>query len=273
MFHSSAAPLIRLAPGSVHLWLASCDRYSEAELDTLCRPVLHPQELEEAQGLHFPADRHQFRLTRFLVRTLISNYWPVAPQDWLFATNEYGRPEIDHPHARASGLSFNLSHTRNLVALVITVGAAAGVDVEDITARQVSLDIARRYFASDEVAALRALSPDQQQYRFFEYWTLKEAYIKARGMGLSLPLDKFSFHFPAASEVALSICDELADDPARWRLWQLRPTPQHLLAICAQRLPQQPTSLTVRWAAPGCGATVPLPMPALAGQADIIRSN
>jgi 4'-phosphopantetheinyl transferase len=180
----------------------------------------------------------------------LSRYVCIHPQEWIFSTNSYGRPEIVNAQARAEGLSFNISHTHSLIVLGVTKRRALGVDVENCRARQVSIDIADRYFAPQEVAVLTAAPLDQQQYRFFEYWTFKEAYIKARGMGLALPLDKFSFHYPDDHSVEITIHPELADDSARWQFWQFRPTPEYLVAICAERAGAQPLSLIVRRVVP-----------------------
>src|SRR5205823_5574435 len=116
---------------------------------------------------------------------------------------DYGRPET--ANSEASNLSFNISHTHSLIVLGVTRGRALGVDVENFRAREVSIDVADRYFAPQEVAVLNASPQHEQQYRFFEYWTFKESYIKARGMGLSLPLDKFSFHYPDDGAVGIDI--------------------------------------------------------------------
>src|SRR6185295_2220740 len=108
-----------------------------------------------------------------------------------------------NPEAAEAGLSFNISHTRSLIVLAVAKERAVGVDVENVQAREIEIRVADRFFAVPEVAALHAVPPDRQQYRFFEYWTFKESYIKARGMGLSLPLGKFGFHFPAERAVEI----------------------------------------------------------------------
>jgi 4'-phosphopantetheinyl transferase len=131
-----------------------------------------------------------------------------------------------------------------------------GVDVENVLAREVSIDIADRFFAPTEVAALAVVPSDLQQARFFEYWTFKESYIKARGMGLSIPLDKFSFHYPHDQAVELAIHPELADDPARWRFWQFRPTPDYLVAVCAERYDAHSSAIVVRKVIPMAGEIV-----------------
>jgi 4'-phosphopantetheinyl transferase len=180
----------------------------------------------------------------------LSRYAHIHPGEWVFSTNPYGRPEIVNAEARDAGLSFNISHTHSLIVLGVTKGRALGVDVENFRAREVSIEIADRFFSPQEVAALTVAPARQQQYRFFEYWTFKEAYIKARGMGLSLPLDKFSFHYPDDRTVEIAIDPELADESARWQFWQFRPKPEYLVAICAERVGSQSSSLIVRQTVP-----------------------
>ena len=184
------------------------------------------------------------------MRTVLSRYVTIRPKDWVFLTNQYGRPEIANEYAKDACLSFNISHTNSLIVLAVAKRRSLGVDVENFCVREASIDVADRYFAPQEVAELTSAPSHQQQYRFFEYWTLKEAYIKARGMGLSLPLDKFSFHYPDDHAVEISIRPELADDSARWQFWQFQPTPEYLVAICAERVGAQSPSLIVRQAIP-----------------------
>lgn len=152
--------------------------------------------------------------------------------------------------AQARGLSFNLSHTRGLIALAVTRGRELGIDVENIATRAISLDVAERFFSPAEVAELSRVAPDRQQDRFFEYWILKESYIKARGMGLSLPLDGFSFEFPHHSAVNISINPELQDHADRWSFWQYRPTADYLMAICAERYFDDVPAISMRKFAP-----------------------
>jgi len=185
-----------------------------------------------------------------LFRSVLSRYAPLRREDWRFSTNPYGRPFIANPPVK-DVLSFNISHTRGLIALAVARERTLGVDVENLRRRDVSCEIAERYFAPAEVASLAATPPQEQQYRFFEYWTFKEAYIKARGLGLSLPLDKFSFHYPDDTTVEIAIDAALADVPARWAFWQVRPGPDYLLALCAERQAGvRPPRLILRQAVP-----------------------
>jgi 4'-phosphopantetheinyl transferase len=242
--------LIPLAPAEIHLWLAFYDEITDGTLHSAYRELLSPAEKGQESRFYFADDRRRYLITRALARAVLSRYAPVGPGEWVFSANAYGRPEIVNAQAREAGLSFNISHTRCLIVLGVTRGRALGVDVENFRAREAPIDIADRFFAPPEVAELAATPPHRQQYRFFEYWTFKEAYIKARGMGLSLPLDRFSFHYPNDHTVELAIHPELADEPERWQLWQFRPRPEYLAAICAERVGSQSSSLVVRQTVP-----------------------
>jgi 4'-phosphopantetheinyl transferase len=241
---------IPLPPAEIHLWLAFYDEITEERLHSAYRELLNAAEKEQELRFHFPSDRRRYLITRALVRTVLSRYVSIHPREWIFSTNAYGRPDIVNAQARDACLVFNISHTHSLIVLGVTKRRALGVDVENFRAREASIDIADRYFAPQEVAVLAAAPPQQQQYRFFEYWTFKEAYIKARGMGLSLPLEKFSFYYPDDHAVEIAIQPELADDSARWQFWQFRPTSEYLVAICAERVGAQCPTLIVRQAIP-----------------------
>jgi 4'-phosphopantetheinyl transferase len=242
--------IIQLTPAEIHLWLAFYDEITERRLHSAYRELLSPAEKGQESRFYFARDQRRYLVTRALTRTVLSRYAPVHPKEWVFSANVYGRPEIVNAQARDAGLSFNISHTHSLIVLGVTKSRALGVDVENFRAREVSIDIADRFFAPQEVAALAAVPPSRQQYRFFEYWTFKEAYIKARGMGLSLPLDRFGFHYPDDYAVEITICPELSDDSARWQFWQFRPRSEYLVAICAERVGAESPSLTIRQTIP-----------------------
>jgi 4'-phosphopantetheinyl transferase len=184
------------------------------------------------------------------VRTTLSRYVPVSPEQWAFSPNAYGRPEIANDNRAARAISFNLSHTNNLIVLGVTCLNALGVDVENVHVRPAACEVADRFFSPVEVAALHALPPEVQHRRFFEYWTLKESYIKARGMGLSIPLDQFTFHFQGESQVSMSVSPGLNDRAARWRFWQLQPSAHHLVALCVERSNHSTPELQTRRVVP-----------------------
>ena len=241
--------IIPLTSAVIHVWLTFYEAISEERLLVTYRELLNVAEREEESRFYLARDRQRYLVTRALVRTVLSRYASVDPKDSVFSTNAWGRPRIVGTQATDSCLSFSVSHTQGLIVLGVAKGRCLGVDVENFATHNISIDIASRYLAPQEVAALREAS-HQQQYRFFEYWTFKESYIKARGMGVSLPLDKFSFHFPDDHAVDLVIDPELGDDSSRWQLWQSRPTSEHVLAVCVEKISAQAPKLLVRETTP-----------------------
>jgi 4'-phosphopantetheinyl transferase len=232
---------------NIDVWLAFYHDIADESLHSTYRELLTEEERRKQVRFYFADDQRRYLVTRAMVRTVLSRYVPtVAPGDWRFSTNRYGRPQIDTPNGEAGGLSFNISHTRGLIALAVTGRRELGIDVENVVTREASIEIADRFFAPTEVAELGAVPPERQQDRFFEYWTFKESYIKARGMGLSIPLDQFSFHYPHERAVGIAIQPELGDDANRWEFWQYRPTADYLLAVCAERREGQAPTLTFR---------------------------
>src|SRR5262245_2183811 len=196
--------------------------------------LMSPDEHERMARFVFEKDRKAFLLTRALVRTTLSRYATVPPADWQFIANVHGRPEILDRPAGAPDLRFNISHTDGLIACAVTIGREVGVDVENI-GRRLLHDVAGRHFAPKEVSDLRALPEDEQDRVFFDYWTLKESYIKARGFGLALPLGDFAFKLNPPGPPTISFEPALEDDPATWQFMQHWPTPQHRLAIAVRR--------------------------------------
>jgi 4'-phosphopantetheinyl transferase len=228
--------MIELLPiRSVHVDLLTTEHPEAVAQEAAYLSLLSADEHERMRRLVFARDQRRFLFTRALVRTMLSRYAAVAPKDWRFATNAYGRPEVAGPPPGIPDLRFNLSHTDGLIACAVTIGREVGVDVENV-GRQLSHDIAGRFFAPREVDDLRALPPEQQSRVFFDYWTLKEAYIKARGFGLALPLGDFAFRLAPDRPPAISFEPALPDNPASWQFLQHWPTPQHRLGLAVRRV-------------------------------------
>lgn len=227
--------MIELLPfRAVHIDLVLTDNAETLARRDQYLPLLAPDERERMARLVFERDRHRFLLTRALVRTMLSRYAPVPPADWQFIANVHGRPEILDRPAGVPDLRFNISHTDGLIACAVTIGREVGVDVEHVN-RRLTQDVAARFFAPSEVAHLQSLPEDEQERVFFDYWTLKEAYIKARGFGLALPLGDFAFHLPPDGVPAISFEPSLPDDPATWQFLQDWPTPTHRLGLAIRR--------------------------------------
>ncbi|HEY0857137.1 MAG TPA: 4'-phosphopantetheinyl transferase superfamily protein, partial [Albitalea sp.] len=216
--------MIELPADEVHLWWADVDDTTDSPLAERCMQLMAPEEKQQHDRFHFAKDRRRYLATRALVRSALARYAPVAPAAWAFSSSEFGRPIIRNLEAQAAGLHFNISHTDRFVVLALSRARELGVDTETID-REAPLNVASSYFSPAEIQALMQLPPHQQHLRFWELWTFKESYIKARGQGLSLPLDRFSILLPHEGMVRLEIDTALGDTASLWQLWQLRPAP------------------------------------------------
>jgi 4'-phosphopantetheinyl transferase len=233
-----------------HLWVVRPTEIRDPEILAAYDALMTTEEREKVSRYRFEKDRHTSRITRALVRTTLSKYADVSPGDWRFVTNAYGRPEIDEPR-EARALRFNLSHTDGLVVCLVSRGREVGVDVEDRTRGGDLLEIADRFFSPFEVKALRALPLEAQMDRFFLYWTLKESYIKARGMGLSLSLSAFSFELDAPGRgIRIFFDPGFEDEPERWRFSALSYGRKHAIAAGVEATSPQEPRLVLREAFP-----------------------
>jgi 4'-phosphopantetheinyl transferase len=219
--------------GEAHLYFALEDQIREPALLAAYEALLTPEERARKQRYYFEKNRHEFLLTRALVRTVLSRYAPVRPSAWAFSANEWGCPAIATPEG--AGLRFNLSNTKGLVCCLVATDRDVGVDVEDTEREGDTVSIADRFFSPTEVAELHSLPEERRRARFFDYWTLKEAYIKARGMGLAIPLDHFSFLLASERPIGIAFDPLLPDDPASWQFEQIRPTSSHLISLAIRR--------------------------------------
>ncbi len=211
------------------VWIVLTDETALAErLESFCG-VLSADERSDVQRFIQPGDRVRFVLGRALARVMLSQFASVHPRAWRFRVTSHGRPELDMGGDLAR-IRFNVSHTRGLVACAVAPDRDVGVDVEYVD-RHLTHDVAGRYFSPLELADLEALPAAEQARAFFDYWTLKEAYIKARGLGLAIPLHHFSFVLRPGTPPIIRFAPELADDAASWQFVQSSPTPAHRLAV------------------------------------------
>lgn len=220
----------------VRVWLWPTEQ-APADLQQRYAHWLNDEERARCERLKIDRVRFEYVMTRVLARHALSTVEPaVDPAAWTFERNEHGKPEVVGPVGRAT-LRFNLSNTHGLVACAITRDVDVGIDIESRERDSDALAIADRYFSESEVIALRALPEHEQVRRFFEYWTLKEAYIKARGMGLAIPLGQFSFLLDGRSDQGIGIAfdERLQDNPAMWSFALHSVSAQHQLALALHR--------------------------------------
>jgi len=191
------------------------------------REGLDRAEQDRADRFYFSEDRVTYIGAHALKRRLLATVGGLAPSEWRFTIGPFGKPEID-PVLDRRRLRFNLSHTRGLVACAVAIERDLGLDVEAGDRVRNGIDIAGRFFAPAEVELLRAAAEAQRADAFVRIWTLKEAYIKATGRGLSCPLDSFAF---ALDPIGISFRAEVDDDPSDWQFVQSRPTSRHFMAL------------------------------------------
>ncbi len=253
----SRAPIVRVLPrDEVHLYYEVLDPAADAARAETARPILTDDEWNRCQRFAYADGLRERLAARFMVRSVLSRYAQVDPRDWRFEENAHGRPEVALP-TDAAHLRFNLSHADGLVTLVVSAHYEVGVDVERL-GRRARLAIADRFFAPSEVDALRALPEAEQPRRFLEYWTLKESYIKARGAGMSLPLDQFAFDVATPGRPAIRFADGFDDDPRAWQFDRLFVGTEHLVAVATRRGDASPISVLVQ-AFDGTAPTSALP--------------
>jgi 4'-phosphopantetheinyl transferase len=232
---------------TVDVWLTSLAAVGDDLLASYV-PLLSEAERERWRRFLVRAAGDQYLVGRALLRTTLSRYAPVPERAWIFETNDYGCPSVSAPAAFRE-LRFNLSHTAGLVACAVTRRSEIGVDVEN-TARDIDpLELAPTVFAEREVEDVAARTPEDRRQRFFAYWTLKEAYIKARGMGISLPLDGFWFDLVGASP-RIHFGESCPDRPERWSFSRWQPTPSHALAVAVATATRQAPRIRLRWILP-----------------------
>ncbi len=218
---TTAPPALALEPGWAHIYRLTLDPPPH-RLDGL-QALLNAAERERAARYHFDIDRQRFTAARGQLREILAAYLGQPPRSLEFSYNPQGKPGL--PGAR---LRFNLSHTLGIGLLAVTDGQEAGIDVEG-THRQVdSPGIVRRFFAPAEVDALFALPEAQRSRAFFDCWTRKEAYIKARGLGLSIPLDSFEVGLAPGQPPTLR-----APDPG-WQIYAIDPGPGFTAALVVE---------------------------------------
>jgi 4'-phosphopantetheinyl transferase len=216
---------------AIHLFLGSLDDVDIPDIRSACRELLCPREREQAERFTSDRRRREYVLAHGLVRAALSRFGPeVAPTAWRFERNRYGRPFISYPR-RTEPLHFSLSHTAGFVACAVSSCERIGVDVEATDRPVAHLEIARTFFSSAELSDLISVPPAQQKDRFFDLWTLKEAYAKARGLGFHLPLNEFSIRVAPGGKRGITFSGDLCDDPESWRFSQFSPSPRHRLAV------------------------------------------
>lgn len=231
----------------IDLWYTHVEKATTPELLRLYREWMTSEELERGARFLFEPVREQFLVTRGLVRWVLSNYCDVEPHEWVFEAGPHGKPSVLRPDTQRP--VFNISHTAGLIICGVSQAGPLGVDVECLERDKPFEELARRYFAPDEVDWFERTSPNERQQSFFRIWTLKEAYIKAVGKGLAIPLDSFQLVPPVAGQPSIRFSD--VNEPTHhWSFGQLQLGNRFQLAI-ASGTGQSHLSVNMRETIPG----------------------
>jgi 4'-phosphopantetheinyl transferase len=261
MSEESSSP-IRLPAGEVHLWYGDPAELAADAMMADCRRLLSPAELKSCARFAQERSRQLYLAAHALLRRVLSHYAAIAPAQWQFTVGAYGKPALAKPLPE-DALHFNLTHTTGMVACAVCRDCELGVDAESVERRVELQALAKRFFSPLEADELACFPAAGRQQRFYQYWTLKESYIKARGAGLSIPLDSFSMllansEATAASQLQSSphkalppatitfhrdatTATQLSEDPIAWQFGQYLPTTNHVLALAIRKgeLPEQ----------------------------------
>lgn len=222
-------------PGVADLWCYFPESNPDPGLLAAQAALMSPDEQDRCGRFRFERERRMFVATRALVRTVLSSYFPVESRAWGFSADQHGKPAVKIPMVTPR-IHFNLAHTDGLVVCVVSAACESiGVDAERLERGRDFLGETEGYFSSTERDALRACPASGRARLFLAYWTLKESYAKARGEGVALPFDKFSFRVEKGT-IGVVLDPSLADAATGWRFALLNAAPRHVIAVAARTL-------------------------------------
>lgn len=213
---------LMLGGDEVHVWRATLDR-TPSQIQSFLHN-LAADEQARAERFYFERDREHFIVARGVLRAILGGYLNRAPESLSFCYSSHGKPAlVGEPDGEA--IRFSVSHSHGVALYAVTRGREVGIDLEHIRFDVAVAEIAERFFSSREVATLRSLPTEAQRQAFFRCWTRKEAYIKARGEGLSLPLDEFDVSLAPGEPAALLGTQRDPAEASRWSLQEITPAP------------------------------------------------
>jgi len=231
--HSEAWSLMPERPllgqRDVHVWRVDLNQ-SRAIIER-CRQLLSDDEQDRADRFHFESDRQHFIVARGCLREMLARYLDIGAQTIRFSYTSHGKPELAISYSQARPLNFNLAHSGDFALYAFTGVGEIGVDLEHIRPDFTSDDIARRFFSSNEVGRLTGLPANVRHEAFFNCWTRKEAFLKAKGIGLSLPLDQFDVTLAPAEPAALLSTRWDETEASRWSLKAIDVGPGYVAAV------------------------------------------
>lgn len=237
---------IPLSSDQVDVWLIKPQDIDNEALLTY-QSLISEEELTNARRKRGKVAQRDAIVTRAFIRCILSHYQEIPPKAWSFGKGFNGKPFIANDNI---DIEFNLSHATNLIVCAVTRKHPIGIDVEYIRRKSDTYKLAPRYFSPQEVKTLEALPYAQQAIDFYHYWTLKEAYIKACGDGLAIPLSHFSFIIDSDKQVAITFDQRRNDDAKNWQHYLFHPTNDHKMGLSVRLDSKQPLAITTRYYEP-----------------------
>lgn len=228
---------VEIHPGEVHVWawtFTGPADPSKADLD-----LLDDQERRRTARYYFAPDQVRFSVCHANMRRILGSYLGKPPESLVYREAEGGKPELV-PEASDPPLRFNLSHSKSVALLAVTLSSEVGVDVEDV--RPIERDVAKRFFSPTEIASMAPLDGEERLDAFYRCWTRKEAILKVEGQGLRIPLDSFDVSVRAEEPAALLDARPGAKLTAYWHLHHLAPANGSMGALAVRDAAAQITT-------------------------------
>lgn len=222
---------LTLPSNAVHVWRTSLE-VSVSHLQAL-KDTLAADECARAERFYFQEHQERFIAGRGLLRNILSRYLDKKPGQLRFRYNSYGKPALIE-ESDVEGLRFNLSHSHDMALYAVTRGREIGIDIERFRHDVEAEKLAERFFSPRETAVLRALPERLRTEGFFNCWTRKEAYIKAEGEGMAIPLSSFDVSLAPGEPAALLRSREDPQEASRWSMQALDPEPGYAAALAVK---------------------------------------
>jgi 4'-phosphopantetheinyl transferase len=222
----------------VHIWHGNLQvspiRFQEMEA------LLSDEERKRAERFHFDIHRVRFTVARATLRQILAKYLSVAPSEIQFGYGINGKPSLASPNPLS--IEFNLSHSEDAVVIAVCRDAAVGIDVENIKPNREILWIAKRFFSKHEYTVLQSLEKSERLKGFYNCWTRKEAFVKAVGSGLYMPLDSFAVTLKPDESARILWMKGETDVTEKWSLFSWQPTVEFTAALAVKK-----PNMLVRW--------------------------
>jgi 4'-phosphopantetheinyl transferase len=220
---------VTLLEHEAHVWQVVPESIRDSAVLADLRTLLSDGERRQCDRFQFPEDGHRYLISHAMLRHVLAGYTGLDPTDLRFSRAAHGRPEVDNREAQ--GIRFNLTHTTGLAACIVTRSNDCGIDAEKLDSRHRMTDIAQRMFSAEEHRQLEQLNGAELGEAFYSRWVLREAFVKAKGIGISYPTRKLHFDIQDDNTIRVRFDPDIDEGECYWQFRLLRPTEEHITAI------------------------------------------